>query len=208
MRQIASWGVVIACCMPGCAVEVPEPEPDVVEGVAEEVAPQTEYADWSADQLGTTAKPAYGKGCRYRFSAESVWELKADGDDDEMSVVGPAADEVSVTLAAWTGSSASMTAEVVLSRVLSGKAYYEAAGVMTFADEVGESWTVLDGTLCFSSTLVGSTADVPGEFSLIAQRDSDDEMRTVGGTFTLPADKMGVESDLNISDDAIALDLR
>jgi hypothetical protein len=209
MRWVWGLTVVAACWAPGCAVEVPEPEPEVVEGGSvPEDAPVIDYSDWSANQSGTTAKPAYGKGCRYRFSPESLWELAADGNDDHLTVVGPAADEVSVTFAVVTAGVDTMTAEVVASRVLSGKAYYEAEGEMAFASAPTESWTVVDGAICFSSTLVGSDVDVPGEFSLIAQRESDGEMRTVGGTFTLPADKMSPDSALNISDDAIALDLR
>jgi len=208
MRWFSGWLLVLACCTPGCAVEEAEAEFNVTVEPTEEVLPQTDYTDWSLEQSGTTAKPGYGKGCRYRFSEESVWELQADGANDQLGLVGPAASDVNLTLTVWTGTSASMSADVVLSRVLSGKAYYEAQGAVTFSGDSADTWTVLDGTLCFASNVVGATEDIPGEFSLIAQRDADGEMRTVGGTFTLPVDNTAPDSELNISDDSIALDLR
>jgi len=194
--------------MPGCAVEEAVAESQVTVEPTEEVVSQTDYTDWSLEQSGTTAKPGYGKGCRYRFSEESVWELEADGANDQLGLMGAAASDVNLTLTVWTGASASMTADVVLSRVLSGKAYYEAQGAVTFSGDSADTWSVLDGTLCFASNVVGATQDIPGEFSLITQRDADGEIRTVGGTFTLPVDKTAADSDLNISDDSIALDLR
>jgi hypothetical protein len=208
MKWIGIVCMAAAFSLQGCADEESTQDPQPVADVSEEVVVPTDYTDWSADQSGTTAKPAYGKACRYRASEESVWELAADGADDHLSVVGPSAGEVSLHLEARAAGAVSMGADVVLSRVLSGKAYYEATGTMSFDDDAGQSWSVLDGTLCFASTVVGTTSPVPGEFSLIAQRDMDGEIRTVGGTFTLPADKMSPDSDLNISDDAIALDLR
>ena len=100
-----------------------------------------------------------------------------------------------------------MVAAVTLDRVLPGKAYYQATGSLQFGSELEETWTVVDGTLCFESTLVDATADIPGEFSLIAQKDGEETMRTVGGTFVLsPGTASG--SELSIDAMAIALDLR
>ena len=192
----------------GCSDEVLEIQENVaVEPVAEE-APVIQYVDWSEDQTGTSAKPAFGKGCRYRASVESVWELAADGADDHMTLSGEAAGEVNVSFTAHVDGSAVMVATAALQRVLSGKAYYEAEGNLSFSDAPDETWSIIDGTLCFESSLMTSTTALDAEFSFIARLDGQETLRTVGGTFVLPADKMSEGTSLAISDEAIALDLR
>ena len=102
-----------------------------------------------------------------------------------------------------------MAAEgIVLERSLPGRAYYEATGAVTFGGDSSEPWTVLDGTLCFEDKVGTATADLPGEFSLIVEQDGGGQLRTVGGTFVVSLDAIGGSDDLDIQDDAIALDLR
>ena len=201
--------VITACLWTGaalgCADEPMEALPPVVEATTESAPVSVDYTEWSADQTGTTAKPAYGKGCRYRAGAESVWELAADGPDDSFRLSGDAAGEVSATFEVMASGARVLSATATLERVLSGKSYYAAKGTLTMD---GESWTLLDGTLCFEASVVTSTSDLAAEFSLIASRDGDGLLRTVGGTFTLASDKMATGTDLDIADEAIALDLR
>lgn len=201
--SLLSFGVVA-----GCADEPLEvPTESVQEAESSEERTPTAYTDWTLEQSGTTAKPAYAKGCRYLASEESLWELPSDGENDRLTLVGSASGEVSLTLYTNVANAPVMMASVTLQRVLTGKAYYEAVGSLQFGEGLEEMWTVLDGTLCFESTLVDASADVPGEFSLIAQKDGEETLRTLGGTFVLsPGAASGAE--LNIDDSAIALDLR
>ena len=163
------------------------------------------YTDWSEDMTGTTAKPAYGR-CRYRAVDSEVWSWPVDGDNDRLTLTGAASGEVALSLYALDGASSVMLANVSLQRVLSGKAYYEAVGDVQFGEALSDTWTVVDGTVCFETSLVNATGDVPGEFSLIAEQSG--ALRTIGGTFTLAADAINGSDALNINDQAIGLDIR
>ena len=205
MRSVFMMAMMLSVTALACSDAPLTTSPDVVEPLVESAAPTVDYTEWSAEQTGTTAKPAYDKGCRYRAGEESVWQLAADGADDRLSIVGEAAGEINVVFDVVSEGASVLIAEATFERVLSGKAYYKASGTMTHE---GEGWTLLDGTLCFESSVVNATGDVAAEFSLIASRESDNTLRTVGGTFILPSDKVASSTALDISDDAIALDLR
>ena len=196
--------LLVACTAFACSDSPVESVPDVQDAVPVEPSVVIDYSDWSADQTGTTAKPAFGKGCRYRAGEGSVWALASDGANDRVSIFGDAAGEIVVSFEARSGGVSVFETSVTYERVLSGKAYYRGSGSITFE---GEAWDVVDGTLCFESSIATSTTAVAAEFSLIASRDSGARLRTVGGTFVLPADKMGTGAELAIDDDAIALTL-
>ena len=115
----------------------------------------------SAEQTGTTAKPAYDKGCRYRAGEESVWQLAADGADDRLSIVGEAAGEINVVFDVVSEGTSVLIAEATFERVLSGKAYYKASGTMTH-----EGGLDLAGRHpLFESSVVNATGEVAAEFS-------------------------------------------
>jgi hypothetical protein len=101
-----------------------------------------------------------------------------------------------------------MLATVTLQRSLPGKAYYEAIGGLQFGTDLSETWTVIDGTLCFEVSLVDATEDVHGEFSFIAEEDAGSGLRTVGGTFTVSAAAITGSDPLNINDQSVALDIQ
>ena len=199
---------IFACGVGACSETLVEGVTEVEVEPRVEERPVVEYVEWSEDQTGTSAKPAFNKGCRYRASAESMWELTADGPNDLFALSGEAAGQVSLSLSARVDGVEVMGAVADLQRVLSGKAYYEASGTMSFSEASTEAWTVIDGTLCFESSLVGSPTEIAAEFSLIARSPDGNALRSVGGTFVLAAEQMPEGTTFAINDDAIALDLR
>ncbi|MDP6946217.1 MAG: hypothetical protein QF464_18865 [Myxococcota bacterium] len=208
MRRVFGALVAVLLAVTGCSDDVGEAGTQADVNAEPDVFEATEYTDWSEDQTGTTAKPAFDKGCRYKAVDGELWELAADGDNDRLTLTGPATGEVNLTLYVNEGVSPVMLANVELQRTLPGKAYEQATGSLQFGEGLAEFWTVIDGTLCFETSLVDATEDVAGEFSLIAEEDVGDGLRTVGGTFTVSAAAITGSDSLNVNDQAIALDLR
>lgn len=212
----------------GCSDSPAEGDAGVDSPGEDNVTQSVDFTDWPLGTTGTMSKPKYGQGCRYKAVDGELWELAADGDNDRLTLLEPVADEVNLTLYAMAGTASVMLANVEFQqRHLPGKAYYEATGSLQFGEGLAETWTVLDGTLCFQHKVlerscvqevdcpsgqpcvanVCATGDIAGEFSLIAQEDGGEGLRTVGGTFTLSEDAISGSDLLNVNDDAIALQI-
>lgn len=208
MKVVLSLSLSLLVAAAGCADGPGEPVPEPDASAEADTATPTEYTDWTGDMTGTTAKPAFGKGCRYKAVGGEVWKLPADGSNDRLTLVGPASGPVTLTLYVIEGLNPMMLATVDLERTLTGKAYYKATGPIQFGAGLAEMWTVVDGTLCFESSLVDATTDIAGEFSLIAEEDGGTGLRTVGGTFTVAVAAITGSDSLNVNDQSITLDLQ
>ncbi len=150
----------------------------------------------------TVKTPAYGVSCR--LAVDDVVTVASNGAaDDALTLSAPASGPATLSLTV-TGAGGTFEAQVTAARALLGKSYREATGTASLG---GQSWTVVDGTLCFAEKLATGQA-VEGELSLILARPEGGH-QSVAGTFTLPGAAVDAGSDpTTVAATALDVDLR
>ncbi len=204
-------GLALAVAVVGLGVAACEADRTSATAAADDVAddatPGATLTPWEPQASGTTKKPTYGQSCR--LFRETLWQQASNGlADDSATLAAPPGENAHLVLEVVDAAGAVLSLDVVLEPTLPvRRAYMAAQGTVSWGAGLGQTGTVIDGTLCFETKLAAGI-DTRAEFSVIVDG-QDGSPWSMGGDFELPGEHVSEATGVTVSAaGALDVDLR